>query len=158
MNEYMKIAKELANENLKTNAGGPFGACIVKDGKIIGKGSNHVLANNDPTAHAEVMAIRDACKNINSYDLSDCELYTSCYPCPMCLSAIIWANIKKVYYGNTKEDAADIGFRDDFIYDFIGNLSENKTDNNILELISMDREETIKEFNKFKNKEDKTIY
>ena len=158
MNEYMKIAKELANENLKTNAGGPFGACIVKDGKIIGKGSNHVLANNDPTAHAEVMAIRDACKNINSYDLSDCELYTSCYPCPMCLSAIIWANIKKVYYGNTKEDAADIGFRDDFIYDFIGNLSENKIGNNILELISMDRSETIEEFNKFKNKEDKTIY
>ena len=158
MNKYMKIAKELANDNLKTNAGGPFGACIVKDGKIIGRGSNHVLANNDPTAHAEVMAIRDACKNINSYDLSDCELYTSCYPCPMCLSAIIWANIKEVYYGNTKEDAADIGFRDDFIYDFIGNLSENKTDNNILELISIDREETIEEFNKFKNKEDKTIY
>ena len=158
MNEYMKIAKDLANDNLKTNAGGPFGACAVKDGKIIGKGSNHVLANNDPTAHAEVMAIRDACKNINSYDLSNCELYTSCYPCPMCLSATIWANIKKVYYGNTKEDAADIGFRDDFIYDFIGNLSENKTDNNILELISMDREETIEEFNKFKNKEDKTIY
>ena len=158
MNEYMKIAKELATDNLKTNAGGPFGACIVKDGKIIGKGSNHVLANNDPTAHAEVMAIRDACKNINSYDLSDCELYTSCYPCPMCLSAIIWANIKKVYYGNTKEDAADIGFRDDFIYDFIGKLSKNKIDNNVLELESMDREQTIEEFNKFKNKKDKTIY
>ena len=158
MNEYMKIAKELANENLKTNAGGPFGACIVKNGKIIGRGSNHVLANNDPTAHAEVMAIRDACKNINSYDLSHCELYASCYPCPMCLSAIIWSNVKKVYYGNTKEDAADIGFRDDFIYDFIGKLSENKIDNNILELISMDREQTIEEFNKFNNKEDKTIY
>ena len=158
MNEYMKIAKDLAKDNLKTNAGGPFGACIVKDGKIIGKGSNHVLSNNDPTAHAEVMAIRDACKNINSYDLSECELYTSCYPCPMCLSAIIWANIKKVYYGNTKEDAADIGFRDDFIYDFIGKLSENKIDNNVLELESMDREQTIEEFKKFKNKEDKTIY
>ena len=158
MNKYMRVAKELANENLKTKAGGPFGACIVKDGKIIGKGSNHVLANNDPTAHAEVMAIRDACKNINSYDLSDCELYTSCYPCPMCLSAIIWANIKKVYYGNTKKDAADIGFRDDFIYDFIGKLSENKTDNDVLELTFMDREQTIEEFNKFKNKEDKTIY
>ena len=158
MNEFMKIAKELANDNLETNAGGPFGACVVNDGKIIGRGSNHVLANNDPTAHAEVMAIRDACKNINSYDLSDCELYTSCYPCPMCLSAIIWANIKKVYYGNTKEDAANIGFRDDFIYDFIKKLSENKTDNNILELISMDREQTIEEFNKFNNKEDKTIY
>ena len=158
MNENMKIAKELANENLKTNAGGPFGACIVKDGKIIGKGSNHVLANNDPTAHAEVMAIRDACKNINSYDLSDCELYTSCYPCPMCLSATIWANIKKVYYGNTKEDAAEIGFRDDFIYDFISKLSENKIDNNILELKSIDREQTIEEFNKFKKKEDKIVY
>jgi len=158
MNKYMEIAKELANDNLKTNAGGPFGACVVKDGKIIGKGSNHVLANNDPTAHAEVMAIRDACKNINSYDLSGCDLYTSCYPCPMCLSAIIWANIKKVYYGNTKEDAAAIGFRDDFIYDFIEKLAENKIDNNILELISMDREQTIEEFNKFKNKEDKTIY
>lgn len=87
MNEYMKIAKQLADENLITNAGGPFGACVVKDGKIIGKGSNHVLENNDPTAHAEVMAIREACKTINSYDLSGCELYTNCYPCPMCLSA-----------------------------------------------------------------------
>ena len=158
MNEYMKIAKELSDDNLKTNVGGPFGACIVKDGIIIGKGSNHVLEHNDPTAHAEIMAIRDACKNINSYDLSGAELYTSCYPCPMCLSAIIWSNIKKVYYGNTKEDAAKIGFRDDFIYNFIGKLSENKTDNNVLELESMDREQTIEEFNKFKNKEDKTIY
>jgi len=158
MNEYMKVAKDLANNNLKTNAGGPFGACIVKDGKIIGRGSNHVLANHDPTAHAEVMAIRDACKNINSYDLSGCELYTSCYPCPMCLAAIIWSNIKKVYYGNTKEDAADIGFRDDFIYDFINKLSLNEQDNTILDLNSLDREETIEEFNKFKNKEDKTIY
>lgn len=104
------------------------------------------------------MAIRDACKNINSYDLSDCELYTSCYPCPMCLAAIIWSNIKKVYYGNTKDDASNIGFRDDFIYDFIGKLSKNKIDNNILQLKSMDREQTIEEFNKFKNKEDKTIY
>lgn len=158
MNKYMKVAKDLAHENLKTNAGGPFGACIVKDGKIIGKGSNNVLVNNDPTAHAEVMAIRDACKNINSYDLSGCELYTTCYPCPMCLSAIIWSNIKKVYYGNTKEDAADIGFRDDFIYDFINKLFLTEEDNKILELKSMNREETIEEFNKYKNKEDKTIY
>lgn len=158
MNEYMKIAKELADENLQTNAGGPFGACVVKNGQIIGKGSNHVLANNDPTAHAEIMAIRDACKNIKSYDLKECELYTSCYPCPMCLSAIIWSNIKKVYYGNTKEDAADIGFRDDFIYQYIQNLAQNKQDNSILNLTSMDREETIKEFKKFAQKEDKTIY
>lgn len=158
MNEYMKIAKELSEDNLKTNVGGPFGACIVKDGKIIGKGSNHVLANNDPTAHAEVTAIRDACKNINSYDLSGCEIYTSCYPCPMCLSAIIWSNIKKCYYGNTKEDAAAIGFRDDFIYDYINNIDNESNGSDILELQSMDRDETIKAFNDFSNKEDKTIY
>ena len=157
MNKYMKFAKELSEDNLKTNAGGPFGACIVKDGKIIGKGSNNVLSNNDPTAHAEIMAIRDACKNINSYDLSNCELYSSCYPCPMCLSAIIWSNIKKVYYGNTKEDAANIGFRDDLIYDYIKNLAdENKNDT--LQLEMMDREETIKTFDEFMKKDDKVIY
>lgn len=158
MNQYMKIAKELASENLKTNAGGPFGACVVNNGEIIGRGSNKVLSNNDPTAHAEIMAIREACKNLNTYDLSNCELYTSCYPCPMCLSAIIWSNIKTVYYGNTKEDAKSIGFRDDFIYEYISNISKNKQDNNILELKSMDREETIKEFEEFMNKEDKIIY
>ena len=158
MNEYMKIAKELSDNNLKTNDGGPFGACVVKDRKIIGKGSNHVLANNDPTAHAEIMAIRDACKNINSYDLSGAELYTSCYPCPMCLSAIIWSNIKKVYYGNTKEDATNIGFRDDFIYNFIKNLADNSNDSSILKLESMDREETIKSFKKFNEKSNKIIY
>jgi len=158
MNQYMKIAKELASNNLETNAGGPFGACIVKDGNIIAKGSNRVLSNNDPTAHAEIIAIREACKNLKTYDLSDCELYTTCYPCPMCLSAIIWSNMKTVYYGNTKEDAKDIGFRDDYIYEYISNLSQNKQDKNILELKSMDREETIKEFEKFKNKKNKTIY
>jgi len=150
MNKYMKIAKDLSEDNLKTNVGGPFGACIVKDGNIIGKGSNHVLSNNDPTAHAEVMAIRNACKKINSYDLSNCELYTSCYPCPMCLSAIIWSNIKKVYYGNTKEDAANIGFRDDYIYNYIKNLTNNIDDNDTLNLECIDRDETIKSFNKLK--------
>ena len=158
MNKYMKVAKELSEENLETNVGGPFGACVVKNGKIIGKGSNHVLINNDPTAHAEIMAIRDACKNIKSYDLSDCELYTSCYPCPMCLSAIIWANIKKVYYGNTKEDAADIGFRDEFIYEFINNLSNGSNDNNTLDLECIDREKTKKAFDKFLKESDKIIY
>ena len=157
MNKYMKIAKELSEKNLKTSVGGPFGACVVKEGKIIGKGSNHVLKNNDPTAHAEIMAIRNACKKINSYDLSNCELYTSCYPCPMCLSAIIWSNIKKVYYGNSKEDAANIGFRDDFIYDFINKLSDKKS-NKILDLECIDSKETIKAFNKFKEKDDKIIY
>ena len=158
MNQYMKTAKELAAENLKTNAGGPFGACVVKDGKIVGRGSNHVLANHDPTAHAEVMAIRDACKNLNTYDLSGCELYTSCYPCPMCLSAIIWANIKKVYYGNTKEDAAEIGFRDDFIYRYLEDLSHDTPNKETLSLTCLDREETLEEFRAFSGKNDKTIY
>ena len=152
MNEYMKIAKDLADSNLITNVGGPFGTCIVKDGVIVGKGSNHVLENNDPTAHAEIIAIREACKNLNTYDLSGCELYTSCYLCPMCLSAIIWSNISKVYYGNTKEDAASIGFRDDMIYDYI------KNGGNLLDLENIDREETIKTLKEFLDKDDKTIY
>ena len=157
MNQYMKIAKELSDNNLVTNVGGPFGAVIVKNGEIIGRGSNHVLESNDPTAHAEVMAIRDACKNIKSYDLNGCEIYTTCYPCPMCLSAIIWSNIRKVYYGNNQKDAAFIGFRDDFIYNYINKLSNNEKDDT-LELINIDREETIKTFNDFNNKKDKTIY
>lgn len=157
MNKYMEIAKDLSDENLDTDVGGPFGACIVKKGRIIGKGSNHVISDNDPTAHAEIVAIRDACKNINSYDLSDCELYTSCYPCPMCLSAIIWSNIKKVYYGNTKEDAASIGFRDDFIYNYIKNI-DNSNNDDLLEFECMDRDKTIEIFNKFVKKDDKTIY
>ena len=158
MNRYIEVAKELAEENLVTNDGGPFGACVVKNGKIIGKGSNSVIKDNDPTAHAEINAIRNACKNINSYDLNGCELYTTSYPCPMCLSAIIWSNIKRVYYGNTKEDAEEIGFRDDFIYEYIKNLEEDKMDKSVLNLKSIDREETIELFEKFKNKEDKTIY
>ena len=158
MNRYIEVAKELAEENLVTNDGGPFGACVVKNAKIIGKGSNSVIKDNDPTAHAEINAIRNACKNINSYDLDGCELYTTSYPCPMCLSAIIWSNIKRVYYGNTKEDAEEIGFRDDFIYEYIKNLEEDKMDKSVLNLKSIDREETIELFEKFKNKEDKTIY
>ena len=156
MNNYMKIAKELADNNLVTKDGGPFGACIVKDGVIIGKGSNKVLLNNDPTAHAEVMAIRDACKNINSYDLKGCEIYTNCYPCPMCFSAIMWANIDKIYYGNTKEDAENIGFRDKFIYDTIDKISKGESIDLILK--SIDREETIKTFNEYKNMDNNEIY
>ena len=102
------------------------------------------------------MAIREACKNINSYDLSGCEIYTSCYPCPMCISAIIWANINKIYYGNTKEDAEDIGFRDKYIYDIISKLNNNEDCS--LELKCMDREETIKTFDDYKEVIDKTIY
>ena len=155
MNKYMKVAKELADSNLKTNVGGPFGAVVVKNNQIIGQGSNHVIANNDPTAHAEIMAIREACQNINSYDLSGCELYTNCYPCPMCLSAIIWSNIKVVYYGNSNIDAENIGFRDNYIYEYIKDNANNKQ---VLELMRIDEDETIKTFNDYKDKEDKTIY
>ena len=158
MNRYMKIAKELADDNLKTNVGGPFGACVVKDGEVVGRGSNHVLSNNDPTAHAEVMAIRDACKNLGTYDLSGCIIYTSCYPCPMCLSAIIWANVKTVYYGNTKKDADKIGFRDDFMYEYIAQLTAGFMESNLLDMQELDREETIKSFEAFERKEDRTIY
>ncbi len=156
MNPYMKLAAELAEGNLKTNTGGPFGACIVLNGQIVGKGSNHVLAHNDPTAHGEIMAIRDACKNLGTYDLSGCELYTSAYPCPMCISASIWAYIKKIYYGNTKEEAAAIGFRDDAIYDFLNSLAGEG--DGTVSLEQLDHEETIKSFEAFHAKEDKTIY
>ena len=158
MNEYMNVAIDLSAQNFDKRCGGPFGACIVKDGQIIGKGFNMVIKNNDPTAHAEIVAIRNACETINSYDLSGCELYTSCYPCPMCLSAIIWSNIKMVYYGNTKEDAADIGFRDEFIYDFLEKLSNNEIDTNVLNLKSMNREEAIKVFERYKQEENKIEY
>ena len=161
MNKYMQIADELAKQNLLTNNGGPFGAIIVKDGIVVGTGNNHVVRNNDPTAHAEITAIRNACKELNTNDLTGCELYTSCYPCPMCLSAIIWSNIKTIYYGNTQQDASDIGFRDDFIYKYIYNIEAediDRKDNNILKLFPLDREETIKTFEEFKQKEDKIIY
>ena len=154
MNEYMKIALDLSEENLKTHEGGPFGACIVKDGVVIGRGRNMVLKTNDPTAHAEVMAIRDACANTGSYDLSGCVLYTTCYPCPMCMSATIWANIKNAYYGNTKEDAAAIGFRDDYIYDFIKGINKEP----VIDLEQLDRDETIRTFESFGSDEEKTIY
>jgi len=158
MNEFMREASELAAENLTANSGGPFGAVVVKDGKIIGRGRNHVLENNDPTAHGEVMAIRDACSNTGSHDLSGCTLYTSAYPCPMCMAATVWANIKKIYYGNTREDAARIGFRDDFLYDMMGKLSADAEGAENLELKQLDHEETIKVFNAFAEKEDRTIY
>ena len=153
MNEYMKIASELSEESIRTHEGGPFGACIIKDGKVVGRGRNMVLKNNDPTAHAEVMAIRDACSNLGTYDLTGCVLYTSCYPCPMCLSATIWSNMKKVYYGNTKEDAADIGFRDDYIYGFIKGSVDDA-----LDLEMLDRDETIKVFKAFTEDVNRTVY
>lgn len=113
--DIMRKAIALSIENVK-NGGGPFGAVIVKDGKIIAHGVNRVTANNDPTAHAEISAIRAACEKLHTFDLSGCEIYTSCEPCPMCLGAIYWAHLDKIYYGNNKHDAADIGFDDSFIY------------------------------------------
>ena len=118
MNEiFMDEAISISDKNIETNEGGPFGAVIVKNEKIIGRGNNRVTSSNDPTAHAEIVAIRDACKNIGSFSLDDCDIYTSCEPCPMCLSAIYWARIKNIYYSNTRKDAADIEFDDSYIYD-----------------------------------------
>jgi len=113
---FMRRAAELSGFGSENNYGGPFGAVIVKDGKIIGEGFNRVTSSNDPTAHAEVTAIRTACQNINNFDLAGSVIFTSCEPCPMCLAAIYWANIEEIYYANTKDDANEIGFRDDFIY------------------------------------------
>ena len=158
MNEFMDIAIDLSDDNFDKSYGGPFGACIVKDNKIIGKGINRVIKDNDPTAHAEIVAIRNACKNLKTHDLTNCILYTSCYPCPMCLSAIIWANIKTVYYGNTKEDAADIGFRDEFIYEFLDKLAKNKEDDKTLKLNQLDRDKAIEVFNQYMQDEDKIKY
>lgn len=153
MNEYMKLAKEMAQNGHRHGEGGPFGAVIVDEhGEIIAKGNNKVLINNDPTAHAEVVAIREASKKLGTYDLSNCVLYTSCEPCPMCLSAIIWANIKEVYYACTKKDAANIGFRDDAIYEY---LKGNNKD--LIKLEPIDREECIEVFEEYK-RENKTIY
>lgn len=156
VNEYMKIAIMESNKGSSIGDGGPFGAVIVdKNGNVVASSHNKVLINNDPTAHAEVETIREACKILNTYDLSECVMYTSCEPCPMCLSAIIWANIKEVYYACTKDDAKDIGFRDDMIYDFIKQKIENK--DSVLKLNKMGRDEAVKVFKEYK-KNNKKIY
>ena len=153
MNNFMQIAKDCAKNGMNKGEGGPFGAVITdKDGNIIAQGNNMVLANNDPTAHAEVTVIREACKKLGTYDLSNCILYTSCEPCPMCLSAIIWANIKTVYYGCTKVDAGSIGFRDDAIYDYLEGKNKD-----LIDLKQLDRDDCIALFEEYK-KEGKTIY
>jgi len=113
----MRIAIALSEKNVTAGLGGPFGAVIVRDGKVIAKSANKVTATNDPTAHAEVSAIRLACKKLLTFDLTGCVIYTSCEPCPMCLSAIYWARIDQIYYANTKYDAKNIGFDDHFIYE-----------------------------------------
>ena len=112
----MRAAIRISLAKMRANCGGPFGAVVVRKGRIVGRGWNQVTSTNDPTAHAEVSAIRDACRRLKTFQLDDCELYTSCEPCPMCLAAIYWARFRKVYYGNTRKDAARIQFDDDFIY------------------------------------------
>lgn len=115
-NPFMARAIQLSIDGVRTGLGGPFGAVIVRAGKIIAEGTNRVTSTNDPTAHAEVLAIRQACEKVGAFELKDCELYTSCEPCPMCLGAIYWARIARIYFANTAEDAAKIGFDDSFIY------------------------------------------
>lgn len=153
--DFMKIAAAEATSNLTSKAGGPFGCVIVRAGKIIAQAHNQVLLDHDPTAHAEITCIRKATKKLGTHDLSGCVLYTSCYPCPMCLGAIIWANIKQVYYGNTAKDAAAIGFRDDYIYDFI---KQGGQDQRVLALKQIARDETLSSFTAFAAQQDKELY
>ena len=152
-NEFMKRAIVLSIESVDSG-GGPFGSVIVKDNKIIAEGSNKVTSNNDPTAHGEIVAIREACRKLNNFSLKECELYSTCEPCPMCLSAIYWARIDKIYYANTREDAKKIDFDDSLIYSEINkNISERKI---FMEQIM--REEAIKAFELWDKKIDKVKY
>ena len=150
---YMSEAIKLSVENIDNN-GGPFGAVIVKDGKIIAKGVNRVTSNIDPTAHAEVNAIREAAKVLGTFDLSGCEIYSSCEPCPMCLGAIYWARLDKLYFANTKQDAKDIEFDDSFIYEELDLPIEKRK----IPTTQIMREEALEAFKKWKNREDKIEY
>jgi len=150
----MKEAIALSYSGCMNNEGGPFGCVIVKGDKIVGRGNNKVICNNDPTAHAEIVAIRDACKNLDTFQLEDCEIYTSCEPCPMCLGAIYWARPKVVYYANSREDAANIGFDDSMIYEEMGIELEKRK----IPVVALGRNEAIKVFEEWANKNDKTLY
>ncbi len=150
----MQRAIELSKQGMRAGEGGPFGAVIVQNGQIIAEGNNQVLLTNDPTAHAEVVAIRRACANLGRFDLSDCELYTSCEPCPMCLGAIYWARPKAVYYANTKQDAADIEFDDSFIYDEIALDMSRRS----IPFIHTSSDEALDVFREWGDKSDKTQY
>ena len=152
-NKFMARAIELSIESVNTG-GGPFGSVIVKDEKIIAEGSNKVTLTNDPTAHGEIVAIRKACKNLNNFNLSGCELYSTCEPCPMCLSAIYWAHIDKVYYANTRDDAKKIDFDDSLIYsELLKNVKIRK-----IPMAQMMREEALKAFELWDKKTDKVKY
>lgn len=150
---FMDMAAELAEKNID-EGGGPFGAVIVRDGVVVATGVNRVTADNDPTAHAEVNAIRNACRKEQTFNLSGCVIYTSCEPCPMCLSALYWAGISRIYYGNTQDDADAINFSDRFIYQ---ELDKPKAER-MIPCIKMDSSRTIKAFEKWKAKEDKVEY
>lgn len=151
--KFMRLAIELSQKSIE-NGGGPFGAVIVKNGEIVASGSNSVTKHNDPTAHAEISAIRNACEKLNTFVLDDCEIYSSCEPCPMCLSAIYWARIKKVYFANTRDDAEDIGFSDSFIYNEL-NLDPEKRSILSQKLL---RNEAQKVFKNWKNLDTKIEY
>ncbi len=152
--KFMRAAISLAEKGMKTNSGGPFGAVVVKDGEIIAEGYNRVTSDNDPTAHAEVIAIREACKKLKSFQLDDCVIYTSCEPCPMCLGAIYWARPKKVFYACNREDAALANFDDQFIYDEL----ELKIENRKVDFENIIRDEGLHVFEHWKAKNDKTEY
>lgn len=147
MNRFMKLAIGEAQEGIRAGHGGPFGCVIVRDGKVIGRGHNEVIKQNDPTCHGEMMAIRDACRNIGSHDLSGCELYTTAEPCPMCAGAIMWADISKVWYGCNIADTDSIGFRDKQFYEAPEDISEE-----------LDREECLRVFEEYRGIEDKKGY
>ena len=152
-NTFMTRAIQLSIDSVNTG-GGPFGSVIVKDNKIISEGMNRVTSNNDPTAHGEIVAIRQACEILNTFNLSGTEIYTSCEPCPMCLSGIYWAHVDKIYYGNTRTDAAKIGFDDDFIYqEFNKDITSRK-----ISMIQTMNDEASKAFDSWEKKPDKIKY
>ena len=152
--KFMKMAIALSQKNINDGLGGPFGAVIVKNGKLISKSANKVITTNDPTAHAEISAIRIASKKLNTFDLSDCIIYTSCEPCPMCLGAIYWSRIAKIFYANTRQDAADIGFDDKLIYDELNLPFEKRR----LPIVQLNREEAMEPFKQWKKLEEKVEY
>ena len=152
-NKFMQRAIELSIESINSG-GGPFGSVIVKDEKIISEGMNRVTVDNDPTSHGEIVAIRNACKKLNTFNLSNCSLYSSCEPCPMCMSAIYWSRIGKVYYANTRDDAKKINFDDSLIYSEIPKKNEDKK----IPIKQMMRNEALKAFDLWDKKTDKTEY
>lgn len=152
--KFMRMAIELSENSVRQGQGGPFGAVIVRDGEVIAGSANMVVPNNDPTAHAEVSAIRLACQKLGNFNLAGCEIYTSCEPCPMCLGAIYWARLDKIYYANTKADAAEIGFDDKFIYDELELAMTNRK----LPFVQLLRNEALNAFRLWSANEGKTEY